>query len=302
MGEDELGPRLAAAGPRGLLRRADRERRPGRAETFRAAVAALAPDSPVARLCDGGGGCRADAGGTPRGRRADLLVNISGHLDLEPIKAAPAARLRRRRPGLHADLGTPRTAAPARSRRTTPSSRSARTSVRPAARSRPADIEWRPTAASRCRSRIGRRSRRPSSGRFTTVATWRGPFGTLVHGGTDSTASTTSSGKCDRPAATRAATSRWRWTSTRRTRATGRPWRRTAGSWPTRGRSPATPRPSATTSAARAAEFSVAHRGLRRDRAAAGSATARVRYLAAAGRRWCRTPASAGATRSAKGC
>lgn len=62
-------------------------------ETFRATVAALAPDCPIGLLCDGEsveGLSLEEAAGWAAG--ADLLVNISGHLEVEAIKEGPRRR------------------------------------------------------------------------------------------------------------------------------------------------------------------------------------------------------------------
>jgi hypothetical protein len=150
-------------------------------ETFRAAVAALAPDCPVALLCDGGDG----EGLTHEevvewAQGADLLVNISGHLEIEAIKAGPrrrayvdvdpgftqiwaeegaAARLE----GHDAfftvgeNLGTPGCSIPTAGREWLP--------LPP-----PVTLDDWPVVPA------------PAAGGFTTIATWRSPLGTLVHG------------------------------------------------------------------------------------------------------------------------
>jgi hypothetical protein len=63
-------------------------------QTFDSVVEALAPGCPAVLLCDGGRttvGMELDEV-VERARDADLLVNISGHLDLEPVKAGPKRR------------------------------------------------------------------------------------------------------------------------------------------------------------------------------------------------------------------
>jgi hypothetical protein len=62
--------------------------------TFESVIEALAPDCPAALLCDGG---RASVGlgfddVVERAGEAELLVNISGHLEIEAIKAGPRRR------------------------------------------------------------------------------------------------------------------------------------------------------------------------------------------------------------------
>src|SRR3954454_18658050 len=55
-------------------------------ENFRAVAAALAPDCPVALLCDGGSGEGLKLEEAVEwSRKADLLVNISGHLEIEAV-------------------------------------------------------------------------------------------------------------------------------------------------------------------------------------------------------------------------
>jgi hypothetical protein len=62
--------------------------------SFESALGSLAPDCPAALICDGG---RAGVGldltsVVELAREAELLVNISGHLDIEAIKAGPRRR------------------------------------------------------------------------------------------------------------------------------------------------------------------------------------------------------------------
>jgi len=62
--------------------------------TFETAVESLAPDCPAALICDGGPatvGLGFDEV-VDRARGAELLVNISGHLDIAAIKAGPRRR------------------------------------------------------------------------------------------------------------------------------------------------------------------------------------------------------------------
>jgi hypothetical protein len=150
-------------------------------ETFRAALAALAPDCPVALLGDGESleGLTLEEV-TEWAGRADLLVNISGHLEIEAIKAGP-----RRRAYIDVDpgftqiwdedgtlagldghdtfftvgenVGTPECSIPTAGREWLP--------LPP-----PVTLEDWPLVPA------------PADGRFTTVATWRSPLGTLTHG------------------------------------------------------------------------------------------------------------------------
>jgi hypothetical protein len=150
-------------------------------ESFRAAMAALAPECPVALLCGGDSlegltpaEVTAWAGG------ADLLVNISGHLEIEAIKQGP-----RRRAYIDVDpgftqiwaeqgaaarleghdtyftvgenIGMPQCSIPTAGREWLP--------LPP-----PVTLEdWPVTPV-------------PPGARFTTVATWRSPLGTLSDG------------------------------------------------------------------------------------------------------------------------
>jgi hypothetical protein len=150
-------------------------------ETFRAALAALAPKCPVALLRGGDSlegltleELTAWAGG------ADLLVNISGHLEIEAVKEAPrrrayvdvdpgftqiwdeqgaAARLEGHDTyfTVGENIGTPGCSIPAGGRDWLP--------LPP-----PVTLEDWPVAPV------------PRDARFTTVATWRSPLGTLTHG------------------------------------------------------------------------------------------------------------------------
>jgi hypothetical protein len=150
-------------------------------ETFRAAMAALAPECPVALLCGGEsleGLTLAEivawAGG------ADLLVNVSGHLEIEAIKEGPRRRayvdvdpgftqiwaeqgVDARLEGHDAyftvgeNIGTPKCSIPTAGREWLP--------LPP-----PVTLEdWPVTPV-------------PPGARSTTVATWRSPLGTLAHG------------------------------------------------------------------------------------------------------------------------
>jgi hypothetical protein len=150
-------------------------------ETFREAVRALAPDCPVALLC----GERSELGlsfedVTDWARGADLLVNVSGHLEIEAIKEGP-----RRRAYVDVDpgftqiwaeegaearldghdtyftvgenLGTPECSIPTAGREWLP--------LPP-----PVTLDDWPVLPV------------PAGAHFTTVATWRSPLGTLAYG------------------------------------------------------------------------------------------------------------------------
>jgi hypothetical protein len=153
-------------------------------ETFRTVVAMLAPDCPTSLLCDGG---RAGLGMTLEevvewARGADLLLNVSGHLEIEAVKEGP-----RRRAYLDVDpgftqiwaeegavaglmdhdtyftvgenIGTPECSIPTAGHDWLP--------LPP-----PLTLDDWPVLSA------------PADGRVTTVATWRSPLGTLAHGDT----------------------------------------------------------------------------------------------------------------------
>ncbi|HWC48862.1 MAG TPA: hypothetical protein VG448_08275 [Solirubrobacterales bacterium] len=155
---------------------------PVNVETFRTAVAALAPDCPVALIC----GDRSEVGlaleeAVEWARGADLLVNISGHLEIEAILEGP-----RRRAYIDVDpgftqiwaeegaaarleghdtfftvgenIGAPECAIPTAGREWLP--------LPP-----PATLEDWPVVPV------------PRDASFTTVATWRSPLGTLEYDG-----------------------------------------------------------------------------------------------------------------------
>jgi hypothetical protein len=153
--------------------------------TFESVVEALAPGCPAALLCDGGSMSVGLGLGEvlERAREADLLVNISGHLDLDPIKTAPrlrayvdvdpgftqiwavdqgAARLEGHDSyfTVGENIGSPSCSIPT------------------------GGIAWRPlpppvTLDDWPVLEVA------ADGRFTTVATWRSPLGALSHGGVD---------------------------------------------------------------------------------------------------------------------
>lgn len=155
---------------------------PVNVETFRGAVAALAPDCPVALLAGGGAGGEGltleEAIEWARG--ADLLVNISGHLEIEAIREGPRRRAYvdldpgftqiwaeggdAPRLGGHDSyftvgerIGEPGCSIPTAGRDWVP--------LPP-----PVTLaDWPAVPA-------------PAQRRFTTVANWRSPLGTLAHG------------------------------------------------------------------------------------------------------------------------
>lgn len=160
---------------------------PVKLETFRAAAAALPADCPTALLCDGDG---SGVGMTLAevvewARRADLLVNVSGHLEIEAVKEGPrrrayvdvdpgftqiwaeqgaAARLEGHDTyfTVGENIGAPECSIPSAGREWLP--------LPP-----PVTLaDWLVVPA-------------PSGGRFTTVATWRSPLGTLAYGDTEFT-------------------------------------------------------------------------------------------------------------------
>ncbi len=155
------------------------------ASSFESAVASLAPGCPTALICDGG----STTVGLPfddvvaRARDAELLVNISGHLEIEAIKAGP-----RRRAYVDVDPGFTQIWA---------------------ADGDPARLGGHDTyftvgeniGMAECPIPTGGLEWLPlpppvtledwpvlpaaEDARFTTVATWRSPLGTLSHGGVD---------------------------------------------------------------------------------------------------------------------
>jgi hypothetical protein len=150
--------------------------------TFESVLGSLAPECPAALLCDGG---RATAGlalddVVERAEGAELLVNISGHLDLEPVKAGP-----RRRAYVDVDPGFTQIWAEAGSGArleghdvyfTVGENIGTATCPIPTG-----GLDWLPlpppvTLADWPAISIAEEPR------FTTVATWRSPLGTLAHG------------------------------------------------------------------------------------------------------------------------
>ena len=153
---------------------------PVNVETFRTAVAALAPDCPVALLGDE----RSEFGlsleeVTEWARGADLLVNISGHLGIEAIVEGP-----RRRAYIDVDPGFTQIwaeqGAAARLGRHDTYFTVGENVGTPECSIPTAGIEWQPLPPP---VTLGDWPVLPTppEGRFTTVATWRSPLGTLAH-------------------------------------------------------------------------------------------------------------------------
>lgn len=151
-------------------------------KTFESAIESLAPGCPAALLCDGG---RASVGldlddVVERARGAELLVNISGHLEIEVVKAGP-----RRRAYLDVDPGfTQIWAAGAGGARLEGHDAYFTVGENIGTAGCPiptGGLDWLPlpppvTLEDWPVSPVTR------SDRFTTVATWRSPLGALSHG------------------------------------------------------------------------------------------------------------------------
>lgn len=151
---------------------------------FDAVTAALAPDCPAALLCADRPGVAAGdvARVTDMSRDADLLVNVSGHLTLEPFRSAPRA-------SAYVDVDPVFTQIWHASG--DPAGRLARhdwyftvgENIGLSSCSVPTGgIDWRPlpppvTLADWPPTEVSR------TDRFTTVANWRSPLGSLSHGG-----------------------------------------------------------------------------------------------------------------------
>jgi hypothetical protein len=153
--------------------------------TFESAVASLAPGCPTALVCDGG---RTTIGlafddVVARAREAELLVNISGHLEIEPIKAGP-----RRRAYVDVDPGfTQIWAAEGAGARLEGHDTYFTVGENIGTAECPiptGGLEWLPlpppvTLEDWPVAPVA------EDARFTTVATWRSPLGTLSHGDVD---------------------------------------------------------------------------------------------------------------------
>lgn len=150
-------------------------------ETFRTAVAALAPDCPIALLSEDGPGeglTLEEVVAWARG--ADLLVNISGHLAIEAVKEGP-----RHRAFVDVDPGFTQIWAEegtdARLDGHDTYFTVGENLGRPECSIPTAGREWLPlpppvTLADWPVVPV------PAAAGFTTVATWRSPLGTLAHG------------------------------------------------------------------------------------------------------------------------
>lgn len=155
------------------------------ANSFESAVASLAPGCPAALICDRGAttvGLAFDDV-VARARDAELLVNISGHLDIEPIKAGP-----RRRAYVDVDPGFTQIWAASGDAARLEGHDSYFTvgeNIGMAGCLIPTGgIEWLPLPPP---VTLEDWPVMPAAedARFTTVATWRSPLGTLSHGGVD---------------------------------------------------------------------------------------------------------------------
>jgi hypothetical protein len=151
--------------------------------SFEAAVGLLAPGCPAALLCDGG---RTGVGldydeVLERAQGADLLVNVSGHLDLEPLKRGP-----RRRAYVDVDPGFTQIwaeqGAGARLEGHDVYFTVGENVGRPGCPIPTNGIEWMPLPPPVTLEDWPVASA-PGEGRFTTVATWRSPLGTLSYRG-----------------------------------------------------------------------------------------------------------------------
>jgi hypothetical protein len=154
-------------------------------QTFESVLASLAPDCSAALICDGG---RETAGLSleevvERARGAELLVNISGHLDLDAIKRAP-----RRRAFVDLDPGFTQIwaagGADARLEGHDTFFTVGENVGSPDCTIPTVGIEWQPlpppvTMDDWLPTPVG------DAERFTSVATWRSPLGTLSHGKVD---------------------------------------------------------------------------------------------------------------------
>ncbi len=150
--------------------------------TFDSVMEALAPGCPAALLCDGGRTTAGLAFGevVERARDAELLVNISGHLDLEPVKSGP-----RRRAYIDVDPGfTQIWASDGAGARLEDHDAYFTVGERigtPGCSIPTNGLDWRPLPPPVTLDDWPvTPTARPD--RFTTVATWRSSLGTLSHG------------------------------------------------------------------------------------------------------------------------
>ena len=151
-------------------------------ETFRVAVSMLAPDCPVALLCGGDSvyGLTSEEA-AEWARRADLLVNISGHLAIEAIKEGP-----RRRAYIDVDPGFTQIWAEQGAAQLEGHDSYFTVGERigmPGCSIPTAGVEWLPLPPPVTLADWPVHPT-PSGARFTTVATWRSPLGTLASGET----------------------------------------------------------------------------------------------------------------------
>ncbi len=152
--------------------------------TFESAMNSLAPGCPAALLCDGG---RASVGlgldeVVERAAAADLLVNVSGHLDIEAIKAGP-----RRRAYIDVDPGFTQIWAAGAGARLDDHDVYFTVGENIGTAGCPiptGGLDWLPLPPPVTLEDWPGMPVVPAD-RFTTVATWRSPLGPLSHGGVE---------------------------------------------------------------------------------------------------------------------
>jgi hypothetical protein len=149
---------------------------------FESVMESLAPGCPASLLCDG---ARRGVGlgfeeVVDHARDADLLVNLSGHLEIEPIKQGP-----KRRAYVDLDPGFTQIWADGARLEGHDTYFTVGENIGSAECPIPtAGVEWRPLPPPVTLDDWPRLAA-PASGRFTTVATWRSPLGTLTHRGVE---------------------------------------------------------------------------------------------------------------------
>jgi hypothetical protein len=166
----------------------DGEGRPCRLEesinrrSFEAAVESLAPDCHAALLCNGQTGIGLELEEViDLALKAELLVNISGHLEIESVKAGP-----RRRAYVDVDPGFTQIWAEDGAARLDGHDAYFTVGENIGRRGCPiptGGLEWRPLPPPVTLEDWPQAP--PGDGRFTTVATWRSPFGAPALGGVE---------------------------------------------------------------------------------------------------------------------